>query len=224
MNKSHIDNSVQGSLISFFMKFCFIGLMLITSAYAGQPQEKSEDQKTNNEFSDSVAIDHKGEKLELGLTGLTIRKKFFLKIYSMAHYIEHTDNSFSENSDKDIYSTLLQHNGAKQISMVFKRTLTAKQIKESLTDGMKKNSAEGEFEQILPSVETFNRAITADVKENDEFTLRWFADGTLVSLFQGQEISAIKDKQFAKILWSIWFSDKSVVKRERLIEKLLTSS
>ncbi len=202
------------------MKSIFIGMMLITHVYAESSLEKS-----NSQFSDSVAIEHKGEKLELNLTGQTIRKKFFLKIYSMAHYIENkSGNSFSENSDKDIYSTLLKHNGAKQISMVFKRALTAKQIKESLTSGMKKNSAEGEYEQILLSVGIFNRAITADVKENDEFTLRWFTDGTLVSLFQGQEISAIEDKQFAKILWSIWFSDKSVVKRERLIEKLLASS
>ncbi len=218
MNKPHIENSIKDSFIMIPMKSILIGLMLITCAYAEQPQEN-----TNNEFSDSVAIEHKGEKLELGLTGLTIRKKFFLKIYSMAHYIEKTNSSF-DISDKDIYSTLLKHDCAKQISMVFKRALSAKQIKESLTDGMKMNSAEGEFEQIQASVETFNRAITADVKKDDEFTLRWFADGTLVSLFQGHEISAIKDRQFAKILWSIWFSEKSVVKRERLIEKLLTSS
>jgi Chalcone isomerase-like len=219
MNKSRIDNLIQDFQTLTLMKSLLIGLMLVTSVYAEQPQKVSDTQ-----FSNSVAIDYNGEELELSLTGLTIRKKLIFKVYLMAHYIEKTNDNNFNISDKDIYSTVLQHEGAKQISMVFMRSLSATQIKESLTSGIKKNSGEGEYQLIMPSVEIFNRAITKDVKENDEFTLRWLPDGTLVSLFQGQEISAIKDERFAKILWSIWFSDKSVVKRERLIEKLLTSS
>jgi chalcone isomerase-like protein len=216
MYKYRIEYSIQDSFLFMPMKLVFIGMLLMSHAHAEQLQ--------GNQFSNNVAISYNGEELELSLTGLTIRKKFIFNVYSMAHYIEKTNNSSFNTSDKDIYSTVLQYDGAKQISMVFMRSLTAKQIKESLTSGIKQNSAESEYQQILASVEIFNDAITADVKENDEFTLRWFPDGTLVSLFQGQEISTIKDRQFAKALWSIWFSEKSVINRETLIEKLLTSS
>lgn len=211
--------------LSIKLASIFIGMMLVSFAFAEQPQEKLEDQNLANQFSNNVAIDYNGEELELSLTGLTIRKKFIFKVYSIAHYIE-TDNDVSdvEITDKDIYKTILQYSGAKQISMIFMRSLTAVQIKESLTSGIKKNSAEGEYQLILSSVETFNRAITADVKENDEFTLRWLPDGTLISLFQGQEISAIKDPRFARIIWSIWFGEKSIVNREALVEKLLAST
>ncbi len=196
--------------------------MLITVAYADD--EKSGNKLESN-FSNNVVIDYNEQQFNLSLTGLTIRKKFFLKIYSMAHYIEmNPDVSTNETSDKEIYNTILQHNGAKQISMKFMRSLTADQIKDSLLSGIVKNSDEAQFQQILPDVERFNRAISADVKENDEFVLRWLPDGTLVSLFQGQEISTIKNENFARILWSIWFSKDSVVDRKSLIEKLLTSS
>jgi len=211
---------MKNSQIVISIKSIFIGMMLITHAYAEQVLDNPPAQ-----FSDSVIINYDGDKFYLNLTGLTIRKKLFLKIYSMTHYIEkNTDVLGSNVSEKDIYNSVLQHRGAKQISMVFMRSLSATQIKNSLLSGIKSNSDEDEFQQIRPSVEEFTRTISADVKENDQFVLRWLPNGTLVSLFQGQQISAIKDKQFAKVIWSIWFSDKSIVKRERLIEKLLASS
>lgn len=173
-------------------------------------------------FPDNIIVEYNNEKLDLSLTGLAIRKKFFLKIYTMAHYLE--QNSSTSFKNDDIYSYILQHSGAKQISMIFLRPLTAKQIQDSLITGLKLNTNEDEYLQIQPNVDIFMRAIYEDVKENDEFIIRWYPDGTMVSLFQGKEISSIKDENFARALWSIWFGDYSVVNRGLLIKELLTSS
>ncbi len=199
------------------IKFIVLSIMLVPATYA---EDGFSETKEDQLFPQNVIIEHNAEQLDLSLTGLTIRKKFFLKIYSMAHYI----NQKPGVSGNDIYRNILQNNGAKQISMVFLRALTAEQIQKSLLKGIKVNTNEEEYLQILPQVEKFMQAIYEDVKRNDEFIIRWLPDGTLVSIFQGKEISTIKNEQFARTLWLIWFGENSIVDRESLIKQLLTSS
>jgi Chalcone isomerase-like len=169
-----------------------------------------------------IAFEYDGSETGMSLTGFTVRKKLFLKIYSMAHYVEQAPKGIVKS--EDIYNYILQQGGAKQISMVFLRSLSAEQIRESLISGIKKNTNEDEYVQILPSVEVFMKSISEDVEEKDEFVLRWLPNGTIISLFQGKEISSIKDENFARTLWSIWFGDYSVIDRNKLIKELLTSS
>ncbi len=201
------------------IKIVVVFLACLSLVHAGA---NSLEEKNDNSFPKNVVIEYNDEKLDLVRTGQTIRKKFFLKIYSMAHYAQKKpDNSLEKG---DIFQYILQQYGAKQISMVFLRSLKAEQIQESLISGIKLNTNEEEYSKILLQIETFMRAIHEDVKENDEFILRWLPDGTIVSLFQGKEISSIKGENFARTLWSIWFSDYSVVDRDMLIKELLTSS
>jgi oligoribonuclease (3'-5' exoribonuclease) len=108
--------------------------------------------------------------------------------------------------------------------MKFLRALDAKQIQKSLISGIKLNTNEEEFLQILPQVEEFMHAIDEDVKTQDEFVLRWFPVGTILSIYQGKEISTIRNDGFARTLWSIWFGKESVVDRKTLVEQLLVKS
>lgn len=199
-----------------------LSIILTSTVCADDHHSKT---KVEKHFPANVVIEYNNEQLELSLTGLTIRKKFFLKIYSMAHYIEQKPGvTDSEISDEKIYKNILQQNVSKQISMVFMRALKAKQIQESLVSGIKLNTNEEEYIQILPQLEQFIRPISEDVKKNDEFILRWFPDSTIISIFQGQQISTIKDETFARALWSIWFGEHAVVDRSFLINQLLSSS
>ena len=181
--------------------------------------------KDSKQFPHKLILEYNNERLSLSLTGLAIRQKFFLKIYSMAHHIEQKPDIAGLNALSDeVYKNILQYNGAKQISMIFLRSLTAEQVQKSLRSGIKLNTNEEEYRQILPQVEEFMHAIYADVKKNDEFLIRWFPDGSIVSIFQGVKISTIKNDFFARTLWSIWFGNYSVVDRKSLIEELLTNS
>jgi len=204
------------------IKFIVLCITLISVV---QAEDRHSETDAVNQFPHNITVEYNNEQLDLSLTGLTIRKKFFLKIYSMAHYIEQKpDDSGSYVSGNKIYTDILYHNDAKQISMVFMRELTAEQIKKSMISGSKLNTNKEEYLQVLPQVEEFTHAIYEDVKQNDEFILRWFPDGTIVSIFQGEEISLIKNDRFARALWSIWFGNDSVVDRESLIKKLITNS
>jgi hypothetical protein len=180
------------------------------------------EKQDEKQFPHNIVIEYRNQQLDLFLTGLTIRRKFFLKIYSVAHYIEQQPDV--AGSDDNIYKSILQNNSTKQISMIFLRNLSAEQIQKSLRAGIKLNSSEAEYLQILPQIEEFMQAINANVKKNDEFIIRWHPDGSVVSLFQGAQISSIRNVKFAETLWAIWFGNFSVVDRKDLIKEMLTNS
>lgn len=196
--------------------------ILVPVVHADGQSDFSEDR---DYFSKAVNLLYNDEQYNLQLTGSAIRTRFFLDIYSMAHYLEPVFvREKSRVTADEIYASILQQKSIKQISIIFMRTLTAKQIRESLVDSIRDITTQSDFDVISPEIEMFKGAITGDVKENDEFILRWLPDGSLISIFEGQEISNIKSENFARAMWSIWFNEDSVVKRESLIEKLLTSS
>jgi hypothetical protein len=205
-----------------FVKSLLLAIVLVSVAQADNSVSET---GAETQFPHNIVIEYNNEQLDLFMTGLTIRRKFFLKIYSMAHYIEQVPNVAASNiSDDNIYKSILQNNGIKQISMVFMRKLSAEQIQDSLRSGMQLNSSEADYLKILPQVEEFMQAIYADVKKNDEFVIRWYPDGEVISLFQGIQISSIKNVKFAETLWAIWFGDYSVIDRKALIGELLTNS
>ncbi len=207
---------------NLFIKSIILSIALISVAHADNSISETNPEK---KFPHSIIIEHNNEQLDLFLTGVTIRRKFFLKIYYMAHYIEQPPEvAGSDTSDENIYKSILENSGTKQISMVFMRKLSADQIQKSLRTGIKLNSNEAEYLQIQPQVEEFMQAINADVKKNDEFIIRWYPDGSVVSFFQGTKISSIRSVEFAKTLWAIWFGDFSVVDRKALIGEMLTNS
>ncbi len=205
-----------------FVVSIVLSISLISVAHANDNQFETKDEK---QFPHNIVVEHNNKQLDLFMTGITIRRKYFLKIYSMAHYIEQQPDGLDSGiSDDIIYKNILQNNGAKQISMVFLRSLTAQQIQKSLRSGIELNTNKQEYLQILPQIEEFMHAIDEDVKKNDEFIIRWFPDGSVISIFQDKKISAIKNDRFARTLWLIWFGDHSVVDRKSLIKELLTRS
>ena len=205
-----------------FVVSIVLPISLVSVAHANDSQFET---KYEKQFPHNIVVEHNNKQLDLFMTGITIRRKYFLKIYSMAHYIEQQPDGLDSGiSDDIIYKNILQNNGAKQISMVFLRSLTAQQIQKSLRSGIELNTNKQEYLKILPQIEEFMHAIDEDVKKNDEFIIRWFPDGSVISIFQDKKISAIKNDRFARTLWLIWFGDHSVVDRKSLIKELLTRS
>jgi len=215
---SKVTMLVPGSILKSILLY----ICLLSVAQASDSNSEMQDGK---HFPHKVFFEYNHEPLDLSLTGLTTRTKYFLDIYSIAHYLQNQPSStVLKVSDENIYKNILQNSSTKQISMVFLRALSAEQIQTSLRSGIKLNITKTEFHKIQSQVEQFMHAIYADVKKNDEFTIRWLPDGTVISLFQGKQISQIKNKVFAKTLWAIWFGKFSVVDRKSLIKELLISS
>lgn len=202
--------------------FVFLLITFLLAIHSSVVVSEIEGEKKDT-FPNRIYIQHSDESSELVLTGEAERTIFFFSIYDMAHYVDEklVDSSLSE---EEIYEKILLQNNIKQISMVFSRSLTAEQIQEALIDGIKLNTNDEEYAQIVSQIEEFIRPITQDVEENDEFMLRRFPNGRVVSSFQGREISSVENETFARALWSMWFGNDSIVNKKSLIKHLLTSS
>lgn len=203
-------------MISNIFKIIFFFFSVVTFALAVDDDGELEF------FPENIVVKYNDKNINLKRTGTTIRKKYFFNIYKIAHYVDSVQ-TFPPNS-KDIYDAILLQNYAKQITTVYLRSIKAEQIKKALMRGFKLNTNDEEYREMLPHINAFMRVINQDVSENDEFVLRWLPDGTIISLFQGKKISSVKNKNFARTLWSIWFGRFSVVKRDTLVKELLTSS
>ena len=180
-------------------------------------QEKVVESSTGKSFPSVEKFKYNGTDYSVNLTGVTVRKKFFFKVYGMAHYLQDPVKS----DKKTGINNILSDGKAKQISMIFVRDVDKKKIQDTYMEGFQNNSSQEDFNKIQPQVNQFLGYFSKDVNENDEIVLRWLPRGTVITIFQGEEKPAITNKMFARILWSIWFGDDSPVDVDDLISRIV---
>lgn len=191
-----------------------IGLAILLSCRA-TAQDMVKEPSTEKSFPSEIKITYDGQEHALKLTGLTVRKKFIIKVYGVAHYMEGPLPA----GTKEAFQEILTDGKAKQLTMDFSRDVTVEQIQGAYRDGFKENATAEELKAIQPTIDKFLGYFTREVKENDQFILRWLPGGTIVPIIAGQEKPALVDKTFARILWTIWFGEDSIVDREKLIKR-----
>ena len=180
-------------------------------------QENVKEPSTGKDFPGQVSFTNEGKTYTVSITGVSVRKKLVFKVYGMAHYLE----KFTKGSDKEAFDALMADGNAKQITMEFARDVDAAKIKETYEESFKEHATGAELKAIKPYLDQFLGFFTQDVKENDRFILRWTPGGTITSNIIGQEKPAITDVTFARILWSIWLGEDSVVDRDDLIQRMV---
>ncbi len=199
---------------------CIVGALLVFSIVArAQEAQMVEESSTHVKFPATVTFTHDSVKHTLQLTGLTVRKKFVFKVYAIAHYMENPTRGDKEH----IFQEALSDGKAKQITMHFVRGVGVGKITDAYREAFEKSTTEEERKALQPFLERFIGYHNRDVKKGDEYILRWLPGGTVISILQGEEKPAITDPTFARVLWSIWLGEKSIVKREKLISRLLSA-
>lgn len=164
-------------------------------------------------FPPTLEISHEGRPIRLIQTGTAERNFLFIKVYQMAHYLEGADVTGREPSENE----LLNGDQAKHIRMKFIRDLPSEKIKAELKKSMFLNAEQEWIDHSTAEIETFLAAINRDAQQGDILTLSWFPDGRLVAAFNGENSLDIKNADFARMIWSIWFGKKPVVRREDLL-------
>lgn len=205
----HMRASLTGGTVAVAVLLACVSPSLAKDTYR--------EPRTDTVFPGRVSFAYEGVTHTLSITGFTVRKKFFLSIYSMAHYMREPKTG----TVQEVLGTILNDGVPKQITMNFVRNVSAKRIQKSLVEGFHKNATVAELEEIQPLVQVFARSVHKDAKENDQFVMRWLPGGTIISFYQGKEVSAIRSTTFARILWSIWFGEQSIVDRNSLIQLLI---
>jgi hypothetical protein len=104
--------------------------------------------------------------------------------------------------------------------MDFARDVDAAKIRDAYLDGFKENATADEFTSIRPLVDQFVAFFSRDVKENQQFVLRWLPGGIVIAAVAGEEKPPLTSPLFARVLWSIWLGKDSIVDRSDLVSRI----
>jgi hypothetical protein len=200
------------------MRITLILLLAGLFTTTGAAQDKVTEPSTGHPFPATVTVSVAGKPVILRCTGVAVRKKFIIKVYGMAHYMQDP----VKGSEEDVLASILTDGKAKQITLHFVRNVDASSIQGAYRDGFKNAATAADQEKIKASVEKFLGYFSSDVKEGDSFTYQWLPGGIVAVSARGDEKPAITDPVFARALWAIWFGEDSIVDREDLVQSLLT--
>ena len=206
---AHIHLEILMKLLALIACLAFVPLMARSQQTVTEPS-------TEKKFPAEVTFKNGETSYTVSVTGVAVRKKVIIKVYGMAHYMQNPVRA----TRKDAFAAILTDGKAKQISMEFVRDVDLGKIQEAYHDGFKSNCSAEDFAKIEPLVNKFVGYFTKDVKENDQFVLRWLPGNTIVAIVQGEEKPPIVDATFAKTLWSIWFGEDSIVDRDDLVSRI----
>ncbi len=172
------------------MRSLIIGSALLATAIAASAQAAK---VAGVELENSVQIS--ADTPKLALNGAGIRKKFFIKVYVGALYLQNKATSVD---------AVLNQTGVNRVLMHF---LYKKVGRDKLVDGWKEgfsgNSSAAEMEKLQARLADFNGLFT-DAKKGDVILLDYLpGKGTLVTI-NGQAKGTIPGADFNKALLKVW--------------------
>ncbi len=138
---------------------------------------------------------------DLVLNGAGIRTRAIFKVYVGSLYVPAKASTFAGVAEK----------APRRIQLNILRTLSAEQLVDALSDGIKDNSSPTELAAIKPQVDQMVAIMKAfpEVKEKDVVTLD-FVDGATKIGLNGAAKGSIAGDAFNRGLTKIWLGDNPV--------------
>jgi hypothetical protein len=201
------------------MKRKFLLPLILFTVAAAVAQESVQEPSTGKSFPVAVKYARNGVEYPMSLTGVAVRKKLVFKVYGMAHYEQDPVKAPKEEA----LGAMLVDGKARQITMDFARDVDAGKIRDAYMDGFRENATADEFKSIQPMVDQFVGFFSNEVKENQQFVVRWLPGGVVVATVAGEEKPSIASPLFARVLWSIWLGKDSIVDRDDLVARIGTN-
>lgn len=196
-------------------RLLFLPLILFIAGTA-PAQETVQEPSTGKSFPVAVKYTKDGVEYPMSLTGVAVRKKLVFRVYGMAHYAQDPVKSTREEA----LAAMLVDGKARQITMDFARDVDAGKIRDAYMDGFRENASADELKSIQPLVDQFVGFFAKEVKENQQFVVRWLPGGIVVATVAGEEKPPITSPLFARVLWSIWLGKDSIVDRDDLVARI----
>src|SRR5579863_3757196 len=101
------------------------------------------DHSTGVSFPETVSFNFQGNQYNLAATGVATRKKFFVKVYSVASYLQ--KGAFSGG---DIIDSILNDQFAKQLTMKWTYNVDASKMQNGYLESFKSALSDSEFREI----------------------------------------------------------------------------
>ncbi|HNC52722.1 MAG TPA: chalcone isomerase family protein [Accumulibacter sp.] len=153
---------------------------------------------------------------ELVVNGAGVRKKAIFKVYAMALYLP------AKTGDA---AAALTARGAKRISIVLLRDLSAKQFVDALQEGMASNHSDAEMGALKDRLQQFSDAMlaTGEAKSGSSVLIDWLPEsGTRLTVNGQAKGKDIAGEDFYRALLAIWLGNKPV--QDDLKQELLGKS
>jgi len=138
---------------------------------------------------------------ELVLNGAGVRTRAVFKVYVGSFYLP----------AKATTASAALAAGPRRVQLNLLRNLSADQLVDALTDGLKDNTSEAEFAAIKPQTDELVTIMKSfgDVKEGNVVTLD-FVDGATRIALNGQAKGQVAGEPFNQALTRVWIGDKPV--------------
>ena len=138
---------------------------------------------------------------ELVLNGAAVRTKAIFKVYVGSLYVPAKATTLAGVLEK----------GPRRFQLNILRSLSADQLVDALTDGLKDNTSAAELTTLKPQVDQLVSTMKSlgDVKEGDVVTLD-FVDGATKIGLNGTARGSIAGEPFNRVLTRIWLGDNPV--------------
>jgi len=207
---------MRGVIHRFFGLVIVAGIAMV--AITAAAQDTVEEKSTGAQFDKTVTFAGDYKTFNLNITGTSLRKKFWVKVYGMAHYME-GNKTFANK--RDALTAVLSDQYAKQITLAFVRDVDAKSIQDAFREGFKKNSSDSEMAEISALVDKFVGYFAKEIKNGERMVFRVQPGGHVSTIIQGEEQAPISSVTFSRVLWRIWLDKHSIVDRDRLVQMVV---
>jgi len=194
------------------MRYLFKQL-LVALLIAGGLSADITDKATGKSFPSEVSFNSGGKDWNLTATGVSTRTKFFVKVYSVAHYIQNN----ADINKNNIFTQVFNDTIAKQLTLIWARDVDAKTIQDGYMDTFKKVLTPAEQQTLQPQIDQFLGFFNDNMNANDTQVIRWAPGGHIEVEVNGVKKGEVVNPEFAKAVWGIWLGAKSVVNRNQLV-------
>ncbi len=154
--------------------------------------------KTETKYDDSISANGN----TYVATGVALREKTFLKVdvYTIVSYMK---TGSALGADKA--AGLLNLDAPKMLQMDLTRGFSNSKLKGAFSDVIEDN-----YDDLSPfqsDMDTFLGYFTADAEEGDRLIFSYIPGAGLTTSLNGKDLGTIKNIEFMKALWTVWFGE-----------------
>jgi len=164
------------------------------------------------QFPVQVVAQENGKGVEMGLTGVALRKKLFVSVYSMGSYLDKRVKV--ANAEE-----LANADATKWLFMVMERNVSGADMATAIKDAIKVSHPDA-FNDELSQVVTFFEKL--EVKKGDRVWLAHKAGKGIVINVAGRAQLEVPNVAFAKAVWGIYLGPTPITDsiKQGLISRL----
>jgi hypothetical protein len=161
---------------------------------------------TKREYPDEVKVGEGEAGYTLVGTGVALREKTFLKVdvYVIASYV--CSKAKFEGDQKQKAADLLALDGNKRLIMDLTRGFSAEKLKGAFSEVIEKNY--DDMSAFQEDMDTFLGYFTKDAEDGDNLVFDYQPQVGLTTILNGDTLGVIKNFEFVKALWTVWFGEK----------------